>query len=282
MAPIKLISWNVNGIRSIFTKEKNGTKHKDAITNNSLMTLMLEQSPDVVCLQEIRCSNTFNIAENLDLEQHGYQIIGQNCSKAKAGYSGTLVISRIPALQVIRDFPQFPIDHDLNKEGRIITVEFEKFVLINVYVPNSQQGLTRLDFRIKQWEAATRQHINDMQKKYKKPVILCGDINVAPQEIDVHNPKAVKGKHGFTAEERQAFTKLLQECNMIDSFRFLHPTTVLYSWWSNFAKSRERNVGWRIDVFTVSSVISKKIKEADILGEYKGSDHAPITLSLTL
>lgn len=281
MAPIKLISWNVNGIRSIVTKTKQGVKHAASIDNNSVAALMESENPDVLCLQEIRCSDTLNLTHLLDLERKGYQVVGQNCSKVKAGYSGTLVVTRLPVLHVIQDFPQVPSNHPLNGEGRCITVEFAKFVLINVYVPNSQPNLTRLDFRIQEWETGIRHHIKAMGKRFDKPVILCGDLNVAPADIDVHNPKSVKGKHGFTKEEKDAFSKLLQECDMVDTFRHLHPTKAEFSWWSNFAKSRERNVGWRIDMFLVSANVSKKVKESTIHGDYYGSDHAPISISIT-
>lgn len=278
----KLFSWNVNGIRSIVTKNKQGKKHDAPISNNTVTTLIEEQAPDVLCLQEIRCGESLNLTQLLQLENKGYHVVGQNCSKVKAGYSGTLVVSRLPIMDVIKDFPQYAPTHPLNGEGRCVTVEFAKFVLINVYVPNAQPGLTRLDFRVNEWELAMRQHIEFVSKKYNKPIVLCGDMNVAPKDIDVHNPKTVKGKHGFTVEEKQAFSLLLTESNMIDSFRHIHPNKVAFSWWSNFAKSRERNVGWRIDMFLVSSTLSKKIKDADIHGEYFGSDHAPISVSISL
>lgn len=278
-----IVSWNVNGIRSIITKEKNGKKHKEVIENNVLATLLDEQKPDILCLQEIRCNDTVDINKLLDLENKGYKIINQNCSTVKAGYSGTLVISKIPALNVIKNFPDIPENHELNGEGRIITVEYPKFVLVNVYVPNSKPDLKRLPFRINEWEKEIRNHINKMLTKYNKPVVMCGDLNVAPEEIDVHNPKGLKGKHGFTDEERGAFKQLLSECDMIDAYRYLNPTKQQdYSWWSNFAKSRERNVGWRIDIHVISQVLVKKVKEVKILQEYYGSDHAPILLTLSV
>jgi exodeoxyribonuclease-3 len=280
---VKIISFNVNGIRSIITKEKDGTKHKEYVANNVISTLLQEEDPDVLCLQEIRCSDTLNISQILHLEEKGYHIVGQNCSKVKAGYSGTLVISKISAVLVIKDFPNLPPSHVLNGEGRIITVEYPKFVLINVYVPNSKPDLSRLEFRINEWEASVRTHINDVRKKYNKPVVMCGDLNVAPNEIDLHNPKGSKGKHGFTEEERKAFARLLEECDVVDAYRFLHPTEKNeYSWWSNFANSRGKNKGWRIDIHVVSKSIAKKIKEAKIHQEYYGSDHAPISLTIAI
>ncbi len=280
---MKIISFNCNGIRSVLTKEKDGTKHKDVIDNNVISTLLDEQKPDILCLQEIRCSDTLDISKLLNLDSKGYSIINQNCSVVKAGYSGTLVLSKIPALTVVKNFPHLPQNHELNGEGRIITVEFHKFILINVYVPNSKPDLSRLKFRIEQWEYEVRNHISKMQLQFDKPVVMCGDLNVAPQEIDLHNPKGSKGKHGFTDEERNAFQKLLDECKMIDAYRFLYPTKQNeYTWWSNFAKSREKNKGWRIDIHVVSKSISKKIEEVKIHNEYYGSDHAPISLKLSL
>jgi exodeoxyribonuclease-3 len=282
MAPIKIVSWNVNGIRSLLTKEKDGTKHKDFIDNNSLSTLIDEHTPDIVCLQEIRCNASFNISETLKLQERGYNIIGLNCSKAKSGYSGVLVLSKLKHEDVYGDFPQYSSTHELNQEGRLITIEFPKFILINAYVPNAKPDLARLDFRVNQWETAMRKHINNMKSKHDKPVIACADWNVAPNELDVHNPKSAKGKHGFTVEERDAFAKLLKDCDLVDSFRYMNPSKVAYTWWSNFAKSRERNLGWRIDTFLVSTSISKKLKYSEAHPEYLGSDHCPVIIEVGL
>ena len=280
---VKIISFNVNGIRSIVTKEKDGTKHKQIISHNVIATLLEEQQPDILCLQEIRCSDNLDLQEMLKLNDKGYHIVGQNCSKVKAGYSGTLVISKMQSMSIIKDFPNYPSSHSLNGEGRIITVEYPKFILINVYVPNSKPDLSRLKYRVEEWESAVRKHIIEQQKTLNKPVILCGDLNVAPQEIDLHNPKGLKGKHGFTNEERAAFATLLEECSLVDAYRYLHPNQKNeYSWWSNFANSREKNKGWRIDIHVVSSSIAKKIKESKIHPEYYGSDHAPISLTISL
>ena len=280
---MNIISFNCNGIRSVLTKSKDGTKHKEVVNDNVISTLLDEQKPDVLCLQEIRCSDTLDINKLLKLETKGYHVINQNCSKLKAGYSGTLVISKQPAMTVIRNFPNLPEDHELNGEGRMITVEFSKFVLINVYVPNSKPDLSRLKFRVEQWEKEIRNHINKMEQIFNKPMIMCGDLNVAPNEIDLHNPKGSKGKHGFTKEEREAFQKLLDECNLIDAYRYIYPTKGnAYTWWSNFAKSRENNKGWRIDIHLVSKSIVKKVNNVKIHHEYYGSDHAPISLIISL
>ena len=280
---INIISFNCNGIRSVLTKNKDGTKHKDVIDDNVISTLLDEQKPDILCLQEIRCSDTLDIGKLLKLETKGYHIVTQNCSKVKAGYSGTLVISKQPAINVIKNFPELSENHELNGEGRIITVEFSKFILINVYVPNSKPDLSRLKFRVDQWEKEIRSHIDKMAKTYNKPIIMCGDLNVAPNEIDLHNPKGSKGKHGFTKEEREAFKKLLDDCNLIDAYRYIYPTKEQdYTWWSNFAKSRENNKGWRIDIHLVSKSLIKKVNDVKIHQEYYGSDHAPISLTISL
>jgi exodeoxyribonuclease III len=278
---LSIVTWNVNGIRSVLTKEKDGTKHKATITENTLYTLITKEHPDIVCLQEIRCNEKLDIAGALKLDELGYSIIGTNCSKAKAGYSGTLVLAKTQA-PIVKDFPRFPSTHELNNEGRVIAVEFPKFVLINVYVPNSKPDLSRLEYRANTWEVAMRQHITDLKKKYNKPVILCGDLNVAPQDIDVHNPKGAKGKHGFTTEEKEAFQALLSECDMKDAFRELHPDKVAYTWWSNFANSRARNKGWQIDKFIVSSKLMSKVTKVDVKADYYGSDHCPVMMTLAL
>jgi exodeoxyribonuclease-3 len=266
----------------VLTKEKNGTKHKDVIPNNTLTTFIKEQTPDIVCLQEIRCSESFDVSDKLKLNELEYTLVGTNCSRVKAGYSGTLVLSKQTPLNVIKDFPRYPATHELNGEGRVITVEFSKFVLINTYVPNAKPDLSRLPFRVNSWEAAMREHVNDMKKKFNKPIILCGDLNVAPTEIDVHNPKSAKGKHGFTKEEREAFQALIKQCDMTDAFRMLYPDKIAYSWWSNFANSRAKNKGWQIDKFVISSKLNDKVKDVTVHGEYFGSDHAPVLIKVEL
>lgn len=281
MTQMKLISFNVNGIRSIMSKTKDGKKNNTYVANNTLTSVMSDINPDIICLQEIRCNDKLDINASLHYEDKGYMLIGQNCSKARAGYSGVLVLSKQKPNSVVYDFPHLQNDNELNAEGRMITVEYSAFVLINAYVPNSKPDLSRLEFRTKEWEVHMRKHIENMKKKYNKPVIACADWNVAPENIDVHNPKSAKNKHGFTEEEKHAFKLLLEECELIDTFRYLHPDTVKYSWWSNFAKSRERNLGWRIDGFLISRSLSKKLKDADIHSEFMGSDHAPVSLTIS-
>ncbi len=279
---IKLISFNVNGIRSILSKTKEGVKHTSFIPNNTLYSITSSEQPDILCIQEVRCNEKFDINSVLKYEEQGYTLVGQNCAKNKAGYSGVMVLSKLKPLSVVYDFPHLSSDDSSNTEGRLITVEYSSFILINAYVPNSKPDLSRLVYRTKEWEFHMRKHIENMKKKYNKPIVACADWNVAPRDIDVHNPKSAKNKHGFTEEEKAAFQLLLKDCHLIDTFRHLHPNTIKYSWWSNFAKSRERNLGWRIDSFLVSSTLEKKIKEADILTEYMGSDHAPVSLTITL
>lgn len=278
----KLISFNVNGIRAILSKTKDGKKHSTFIKNNTLNNIIDEQTPDIICLQEVRCNDKFDIESILHYQDKGYMMIGQNCSKNKAGYSGVLILSKVKPVSVVYDFPHITNTHPLNMEGRLITVEYPSFILINAYVPNSKPDLSRLDFRTNEWEVNMRKHIEAMKTIHKKPIVACADWNVAPYDMDVHNPKSAKNKHGFTEQEKEAFRLLLSECQLIDTFRHLHPRTIKYSWWSNFAKSRERNLGWRIDGFVVSSTLEKNIKDADIHTEYMGSDHAPVSLTLTL
>lgn len=269
----KVITWNVNGVRSVMCKEKNGIKHTKPIPNNVLVTLLVEQQPDVLCLQEIKCGADVKIAETLDLASLGYEHISVNCSKARKGYSGVCIISKTTPLKVIHDFGDYNTDKNLNDEGRVLTAEYDKFYVTTVYTPNSKPDLSRLPYRVSQWDATFNGFIQHLQAH--KPVITCGDFNVAPEEIDVNNPKTAAGSHGFTIEERQSFKDLISQSLLIDTFRFLHPTKVAYSWFSPFAKSRERNKGWRIDHVLVSKKLKSKIAEAEILGDYFGSDHVP-------
>lgn len=264
---MKIISWNVNGLRSVLGKNKQGEKIKDG---ENLIETLLKEDYDIICLQEIKCTT-----EQVDLEfieRMGYNII-LNCAQRK-GYSGTAIFTKVKPLSVRTDF------HDDN-EGRIIIAEYSKFVLVNLYVPNSKPDLSRLNFRVNEWDVNIRQLVNEITKSGKE-VILCGDFNVAHNDIDVHNPKSANGSHGFTKEERESFAKLLDECSLIDTFRHLHPKTVKYSWFSPFAKSRANNKGWRIDYFLVSEKLKNKLKKADIFSEYYGSDHLVIFIEIAI
>ena len=194
-------------------------------------------------------------------------------SAQKKGYSGTAVFSRVQPLTVSYGLGQE--EHD--QEGRLITLEYDEFYLVNVYTPNSQRGLARLEYRM-QWEEAFRGHVGRLNGK--KPVIICGDLNVAHQEIDIKNPAANKNNAGFTQEERDKMTQLL-EAGFTDTFRHLYPDRRdAYSWWSYMSNARERNIGWRIDYFLVSRSIDPFIRDAEILPEIQGSDHCPVVLKI--
>lgn len=265
---MKIVSWNVNGLRSVLNKDKNGTKILEG--ESVIETLIKEQNPDIICLQEIRCANNINLTK-INLEKYGYTNIILNCSTIKAGYSGTAIFSKIKPIS-------FKLGED--NEGRLITAEYYNFILINAYVPNAKPDLSRLDYRINTWEKMILNYIIELQNNSNKYIIYCGDLNVANKDIDVHSPKTAKGKHGFTLEERNSFQTLLDKCNMIDSFRTFHPTEKKYSWFSNFAQSRQKNKGWRIDYFITSKKLQNKIINTDILLEYFGSDHAVILLDI--
>lgn len=273
---MKIITWNVNGIRSVSTKEKDGTKHSKPIEHNVVRTILEEYSPDILCLQEIKCDDAINIPALVGgLDDLGYVKIDTNCSTSKKGYSGVCMICKQRPMNVIQGFGTFAPHPTLNNEGRVISAEFDKYVVVNVYTPNSKPDLSRLDFRVNTWDVAFRNFIAHLQQTTKKHIIVCGDLNVAPAEIDLSNPNANKKSHGFTIEERQTFKALLETCNLIDSFRHLHPSHVKFSWFSPFAKSRERNKGWRIDHVLVSKKLAPKIQTSEILHDYFGSDHVP-------
>lgn len=249
---MKLISWNVNGIR--------------ACVNKGFENFFKEADADIFCIQETKCQ-----PDQIDLEFEGYQSYWN--SAEKKGYSGTAIFTKQKPLQV-----QYGIgieEHD--KEGRVITLEYENFYLVNIYTPNSKRELERLEYR-QIWEDEIRKYLSNLNKM--KPVIMCGDLNVAHQEIDLKNPKTNRGNAGFTDEERSKMTELL-EAGFVDSFRYLYPEkTDAYSWWSYMGRAREKNVGWRIDYFIVSEDMKKQIKEATIYPEIMGSDHCPVGLEI--
>lgn len=249
---MKLISWNVNGIRAVLTKG-----FEDFFKN---------VNADIFCIQETKCQEG-----QVELEFEGYQSFWN--SAEKKGYSGTAIFTKIKPLSV-----KFGIgieEHD--KEGRVITLEFKDFYMVNIYTPNSKRELERLDYR-QIWEDEIRKYLLNLNKT--KPVIMCGDLNVAHKEIDLKNPKTNTHNAGFTIEERNKMTELLNS-GFIDTFRYLYPDkTDRYTWWSYMRKAREKNVGWRIDYFIVSDSIKDKIKEANIYQEIMGSDHCPIGLEI--
>ena len=207
----------------------------------------------------------------LELELEGYHQYW--CSAQKKGYSGTALFCKEEPLSVAYELPQ-PAHAG---EGRVITAEFKRFYLVNVYTPNSQRGLTRLDYRM-EWEDAFLSYVRQLEEK--KPVIFCGDLNVAHREIDLKNPKTNRKNAGFTDEERQKFTELL-EAGFIDTFRYFYPEKEgIYSWWSYRFKAREKNAGWRIDYFCVSKCLEDRLEDAKILTDVMGSDHCPVELDL--
>ena len=251
---MKLVSWNVNGYR--------------AVLNKGFKEFFDSIDADIFCLQETKMQEG-----QVDMNFEGYNVY-LNCAEKK-GYSGTAIFSKKKPVSV--NYGIGIKEHDL--EGRVITLEFEKFYMVNVYTPNSKRELERLDYRMI-WEDEFRNYLKKLEKN--KPVIVCGDMNVAHEEIDLKNPKTNHHNAGFTDEERQKMTCLLNS-GFIDTFRYLYPDkTDAYSWWSYMGHAREKNVGWRIDYFLVSDSLKNKIEEAEILDQVLGSDHCPVTLKIKL
>ncbi len=249
---MKLISWNVNGLR--------------ACMNKGFLDYFKEIDADIFCVQETKLQK-----DQIELELAGYEQYWNYA--VKKGYSGTAVFTKKTPISV-----QYGIgieEHD--QEGRVITLEFEDFYLITVYTPNSQRELARLDYRM-EWEDCFRSYLKDLEDK--KPVIVCGDMNVAHKEIDLKNPKTNRKNAGFTDDEREKMTVLL-DAGFVDTFRYFYPEkTDVYSWWSYMRKAREKNTGWRIDYFVVSQSLTPKLKSADIHSNIMGSDHCPVELQI--
>ena len=249
---MKLISWNVNGLRAVLGK--------------GFLDYVAQESPDVLCRQETK----------LQPEQAVFDLPGYHRffnSADKKGYSGTAILTRTEPLSVTYDFGGDEHRH----EGRIITAEFPQFYLVCCYTPNSQDGLKRLDYRMR-WEDDLRDYLRELDQT--KPVVYCGDLNVAHREIDLKNPKTNRQNPGFSDEEREKMTRLL-EAGFVDTFRYINgDVTDRYSWWSYRFHAREKNVGWRIDYFIVSQRLADKVKAADIRSEIYGSDHCPVLLEL--
>ncbi len=251
---MKLISWNVNGIR--------------ACINKGFKDFFNEIDADIFCIQETKCQK-----DQIDLEFKGYTSYWN--SAEKKGYSGTAIFTKQKPISVTYGIGIE--EHD--KEGRVITLEFEKFYMINIYTPNSKRELERLEYR-QIWEDEIRKYMLKLNKN--KPVIMCGDLNVAHKEIDLKNPKTNRHNAGFTDEERNKMTELL-DAGFVDTFRVLYPEKEnAYSWWSYMGHAREKNVGWRIDYFIVSKSIENCIKEAKIHSEILGSDHCPVELEIDI
>ena len=251
---LKLISWNVNGIR--------------ACCDKGFRDVFNQLDADFFCLQETKMQEG-----QLDLQFEGYQSYWNYAEKK--GYSGTAVFTRHQPLSVTYGIGVE--EHDY--EGRVVTLEMDTFFLVTVYVPNSQDGLRRLDYRM-EWEDAFLAYIKQLEER--KPVIFCGDLNVAHQEIDLKNPKSNRRNAGFTDEERAKFTHLLSE-GFTDTFRYFYPDQKdIYSWWSYRFKAREKNAGWRIDYFVTSASLNDKLVDAKIHTEVYGSDHCPVELTIDL
>mgnify|MGYP000113353677 FL=1 len=252
---MRLVSWNVNGLR--------------ACMGQGFMEFFHAVNADIVALQETKLQ-----PHQIELELDGYEQYWH--SAEKKGYSGTAVFTKQKPLSVSYDLPDME-NLGFPNEGRVITLEFDEFYFVNCYTPNSQRELTRLEFRM-DWEDEFRKYLTELDKK--KPVIMCGDLNVAHEEIDLKNPKNNHNNAGFTDKERAKFTALMQS-GFVDSFRYLYPDKRdCYSWWSYMANSRARNIGWRIDYFVVSERFKHRIEESSILPEVTGSDHCPVMLEI--
>lgn len=260
--PITIYSWNMNGIRAVINKEL-------------LEPFINQHEPDIICIQETKAHQG---QAEIDLPQ--YQEIWNDA--AKKGYSGTAIFTKYSPLNVERNIPSDIASHyklqdeygDMNDEGRVLRAEFENFHLISVYTPNSKGDLSRLKPR-QQWDEAFFEYVKMLEKS--KPVIFCGDLNVAHTEDDLARPKDNVGKHGFTDEERAGFSKYIDN-DMIDSFRLFHTGNGYYTWWTHWGGARQRNVGWRIDYAISSAALKSKILDANIHPDVLGSDHCPISL----
>lgn len=263
---MKIYSWNVNGIRAVVNK-------------GAFQEFMAKHQPDILCLQETKAMQGQAVIDIPGYEEYWN-------SAAKKGYSGTAIFTKIKPLTVINGMPKEISDKfglvadgygDPNTEGRVIAAEFDDFYVVTVYTPNAKDDLSRIPLREKQWDPAFLAYCKQLEKN--KPVIFCGDLNVAHTEDDLANPKPNVGKKGFTAEERHGFQNFL-DSGFIDTFRLFKQGNGYYTWWSHFANSRARNVGWRIDYFLVSAGLKPKIKSADIHPDVPGSDHCPISITL--
>ena len=263
---MRIYSWNVNGIRAVITK-------------GALSAFLDKEKPDILCLQEIKAE-----PEQFDLDLDGYQAFWYPAEKA--GYSGTGILTKPKPLNVVDGLPidivkEYKLSGDNygdpNLEGRVLTAEYDNFYLVTVYTPNAKDDLSRLELRHKHWDPAFLKYVLDLNKK--KPVIFCGDLNVAHTEDDLANPKPNVGKKGFTNEEREGIQAYL-DAGFIDSFRQFTKGNGHYTWWTHFANARARNIGWRIDYLLMSASLKNKLKAANIHSQYMGSDHCPISVDI--
>jgi exodeoxyribonuclease-3 len=265
---MRIYSWNVNGIRAVVRK-------------GAIQEFMAKEKPDILCLQETKAQQG-----QAEIDFEGYEEYWN--SAEKKGYSGTAIFTKIKPAKVINGFPEgfakkynFIDDEtrDSANEGRVLTAEFDKFFLVTVYTPNAKDDLSRIPLRHKHWDPAFLAYVKQLEKT--KPVIFCGDLNVAHTEDDLANPKPNRGKKGFTDEEREGFQNFIDN-GMLDTFRLFKQGNGYYTWWSHFANARARNVGWRIDYFIASGALKDKIKAADIHPKILGSDHCPISLDIEI
>lgn len=265
---MKFYSWNVNGIRAVVKK-------------GTFQAFVKEHKPDVLCLQETKAEQG-----QAEVDLAGYHEYWN--SAVKKGYSGTAIFSKREPLDVIKGFPKefakkFSFADELKRdsadEGRVITAEYDKCYVVTVYTPNAKDDLSRLPLRHKHWDPAFLAYCKQLEKK--KPVLFCGDLNVAHTELDLANPKPNKGKKGFTVEEREGFQNFL-DAGFIDTFRMFTEGNGHYSWWSNFSNARSRNVGWRIDYWLVSEKLRKQVKKAEIHTDVMGSDHCPVSVTVSI
>lgn len=259
---IKIIAWNVNGLRSLMK-----TKH--------LYELLEKENPHIICFGETKLSCPFlDVQTELSEKISGFKYRYFSPCLLKNGYSGTAIFSKKKPINV-----SYGINHSSHdNEGRVITLEFSNYYLVHVYTPNSGEGLKRLNYRVKEWDVMFRKYLKNLQKN--KNIIVCGDLNVANDEIDIHSPKTNTMSAGFTIDERNSFKKHLTELKLIDTYRYLHPNKIEYSYWSYRFNSRAKNKGWRIDYFLVSENLKNKISKSTILTDIEGSDHAPVMLSI--
>lgn len=263
---MKIYSWNVNGIRAVVKKDL-------------FIPFIKKHRPDILCLQETKAEQGQAVIDLKEYEEYWN-------SAERKGYSGTAIFTKIKPISVVNGFANDIAEKhgliadtygDPAKEGRVITAEFEKFFIVTVYTPNAKDDLSRIPLRHKQWDPAFLEHCKTLERK--KPVIFCGDLNVAHTEDDLARPGPNRGKKGFTLEERQGFDTFLK-AGFIDTLRLFLKGNGHYTWWSHFGKARERNVGWRIDYFLVSSGLKSKVKKAAIHADVMGSDHCPISIDL--
>lgn len=279
---MRIISFNVNGIRSMVGKIKNGEK-KGTKEENVIRSLIEEQQPDVLCFQEIKTQSKQDVQSCTSSLPFCYTNVATN----KKGYSGVALLCKEKPEWVKNDLGYYKETewgkwyegYEFMKEGRMITAKFSKVIVVTVYVPNSQPELARLAERLT-WEEMVRTYLDRLKEEFELPIVLCGDLNVAHQEMDIYDPRGKSKIPGFSKEEREECGKLLE--GFTDTFRHLYPETRKYTYWSNFAQSRIRDVGWRIDYIVVSKAYQDRIVEADCLKEYGGSDHCPVLATIQL